>query len=365
MKKSLFLLTAAAVAAISACAPEGAYTINGSSECLNDGDTVYVAQRHGREFVNLDTAIVNAGTFAFTGVKEATEPCYILVPAKQIRQLFFLEGGKMTATVDSTCCKVSGSPSNDVYNEVNPVLDSLWDNMNNAWRGYFAPTTTDEMREEMVKIHDARTLEYAKAAGEATLKNIGNPVGLYYLKEQGFRFEVETLHEIFEAIDTNILAADESLQRMKANNANEYATRVGQKFTDFTAKTPDGVETSLSDYAGKGKYVLVDFWASWCGPCCREMPNVVELYAKYKDTGKFEVVGVSLDDNVDDWKAAIEKLGITWPQMSDLQGWQCAPAKLYGVDGIPHTVLIGPDGEIVARDLREKKLASTLEELIK
>ena len=105
------------------------------------------------------------------------------------------------------------------------------------------------------------------------------------------------------------------------------ATAVGQKFTDFEMQTPEGKTVKLSDYVGKGKVVLVDFWASWCGPCRREMPNLVEAYAKYKNKN-FEIVGVSLDQSADAWKEAIKKLNITWPQMSDLKYWNCEGAQL-------------------------------------
>ena len=120
----------------------------------------------------------------------------------------------------------------------------------------------------------------------------------------------------------------------------------------------------LSDYAGKGKLVLVDFWASWCGPCRREMPNLVELYKQYKNKN-FEIVGVSLDQNGDSWKAAIKQLNITWPQMSDLKYWECEGAQLYAVSSIPHVVLIDGEGTIVARGLHGEELQQKVAELLK
>ena len=119
----------------------------------------------------------------------------------------------------------------------------------------------------------------------------------------------------------------------------------------------------MSDYAGKGKVVLVDFWASWCGPCRQEMPNVVKVYNQYKDKG-FEIVGVSLDQTEEAWKKGIADLGITWPQMSDLKYWQCEAAAIYGVNAIPHTVLIDKDGTIIERNLRGEKLYERIAELL-
>ena len=109
---------------------------------------------------------------------------------------------------------------------------------------------------------------------------------------------------------------------------------------------------------------MIDFWASWCGPCRREMPVVVEAYKNFKAKG-FGIVGVSLDEDLDKWKKAITDLNITWPQMSDLKGWQCEGAKLYGVRGIPATVLVDQEGTIVARDLRGDDLGKKLGELMK
>lgn len=112
------------------------------------------------------------------------------------------------------------------------------------------------------------------------------------------------------------------------------------------------------------KTVLLDFWASWCGPCRREMPNLVEAYKKYRNKG-FEIVGVSLDRDAEAWKNGIEKLDITWPQMSDLKYWDCEGAKLYAVSSIPHTVLIDGEGIILARSLHGEELQEQIAEALK
>ena len=119
----------------------------------------------------------------------------------------------------------------------------------------------------------------------------------------------------------------------------------------------------LSEYVGQGKWVLVDFWASWCGPCKAEMPNVVALYKQYKDKG-FDIVSVSLDSHKDRWVKAIQEWGMPWHHMSDLKGWDCEGAALYAVTAIPHTVLLGPDGTILARNLTGDDLRAKLEELL-
>jgi len=134
----------------------------------------------------------------------------------------------------------------------------------------------------------------------------------------------------------------------------------GGQVPDFTAKTPEGKDMSLSDL--RGKVVLVDFWASWCGPCRKENPHVVKLYEKYKDKG-FEVLGVSLDKDMNRWKQAIEKDGLDWPHISDLKGWKSEPAKLYSVTSIPHTVLLDKEGKLIGRKLRGPQLDAKLKEI--
>jgi peroxiredoxin len=139
-------------------------------------------------------------------------------------------------------------------------------------------------------------------------------------------------------------------------------TAIGQPFPDITLKTPDDQPVSISDYAGKGKYVLLDFWAAWCGPCRNANPRVVELYRRYREKG-FEIVGISLDQSKEAWVKAIKDDNLTWPHMSDLNYWQSAAAKLYSVSSIPHTVLLDKDGKIIAKGLYVDGLATKLAEI--
>ena len=131
-------------------------------------------------------------------------------------------------------------------------------------------------------------------------------------------------------------------------------------------------DLELQDFNGKtiklsslrGKVVLIDFWASWCGPCRRENPNVVKLYNEYKNKG-FEIYGVSLDENGDKWKAAVQNDGLTWIHVSDLKGWQSIAARIYQVSSIPYTVLIDKNGRVLAKELRGAALETKLAEILK
>ena len=138
------------------------------------------------------------------------------------------------------------------------------------------------------------------------------------------------------------------------------ATGINSKFVDLGLPGPQGQTVWVGDYVGQNKLVLIDFWASWCGPCIRELPNVVKAYERFHDKG-LEIVGVSLDKDKARWLAAIEQTGQKWPQMSDLKGWDCAGAQIYGIQSIPANVLIDSQGKIVARDLRGDALLKEVE----
>ena len=139
---------------------------------------------------------------------------------------------------------------------------------------------------------------------------------------------------------------------------------VGKSFLDLEEAAPDGTMHKLSEYVGKGNWVLVDFWASWCGPCRGEMPNVVATYNQYHDKG-FEIVGLSFDKDKDAWVKAIKDWEMPWIHLSDLKYWETVAAGVYSITGIPDNILVDPEGIIVARGLRGDSLEAKLAEIFK
>ena len=243
----------------------------------------------------------------------------------------------------------------------------------NIEKGLAHSPLNDKMAEwgkEMQKIADDTTITEAEGEAryaEGLLKfyqeNKENAIGPW-------AFCNYLMYKDFSEADIDSLLKDAPteyalLKRVeKAKNAARQLTLTaeGMKFTDFEVKAEDGAIQKLSDYVGKGKVTLVDFWASWCGPCRAEIPKLQALKAKYGD--KFDVVGVAVWDNPDDTRKAMRQMEITWPVIIGTQQLN-EPTDLYGIKGIPHIIIFGPDGTILSRGLTGENLAAKLAEVLK
>ena len=195
-------------------------------------------------------------------------------------------------------------------------------------------------------------------------KNKDDEAGLEALKYAYYFFDVDEQEEALSSLGGKI-KDDEFVQTALESIKAKKSTKAGQPFVDFTiVQDPDHAEATtvkLSDYAGKGKYLLVDFWASWCGPCKAEIPNIKAVYEKYAGED-FDVLSVAVWDKPEDTARAAAELGISWNQIVNAQQ---IPTDLYGIEGIPHIILIGPDGIILNRDLRGEGIEANVSRYVK
>lgn len=203
-------------------------------------------------------------------------------------------------------------------------------------------------------------------------ENAGTPVGdHFYMVNRGF-LKSEDIKELSELISDELkekLAIldrrmDEHIAYLDSLRKNaETAIVEGKAYIDISSFTPEGDERSLSDYVGRNKVTMIVFWASWCGPCIKELPFFKSLYQEYRDRG-FEIVGISLDIRKSEWITGISKHEIPWPQLSDIKHWLSPVIAAYNVKAIPYTILIDQGGIIIGKNLKGEELISAIEKAL-
>ena len=364
MKKIVYLF-AAGTMALAACTSEPSYKISGTIEGAADGELVYLQEVKGREMVKLDSAVVTAGAFTFNGRQDVAANRYITyTPAEGKGKMtdFFLENGNIAVTFGEETT-VAGTPNNEIYQAYKKEAGALNKEMRALYGKFKEEGLTEEQKAEIEKQYEELDNKLNDLTFNTIDANITNAVGIHLWPANSYSMDLEQLKGLAAKVPAEFQSNERIANLLKRIEVLEK-TAVGQKFTDFSMPDPEGNIIKLSDEISKNKYTLVDFWASWCGPCRAEMPNVIAAYKEFNKKG-FGIVGVSLDSDAAKWKDAIKTMNMTWTHMSDVKGWQCEGAALYGVNSIPATVLVAQDGTIVARNLRGEAIAEKLKELLK
>ncbi|MCB0408949.1 MAG: AhpC/TSA family protein [Flavobacteriales bacterium] len=343
---------------------EPSYTINATLGGLSY-QKAYLNEFKDGDMQKIDSCDIKDGHFSFSGKMDMPEVRYINFNEGKEMIALFVENSEIAISSNSLnpdSIKINGSAlhtqmegfKNDLksYDEkLKAIVDRYYASVETATEEELKSIEAEYEKEDSVKIHFIE--EYVTKNGTSIVSPY---IVLRYLAGMYELAELENIAtKLSKEIENSVYVKD-----INDRIATLKKTAIGSPAPLFSMNDAEGNPISLESF--KGKYVLVDFWASWCGPCRAENPNVVAAYNKFHEKG-FEIFGVSLDESKDKWIEAIGKDGLTWSHVSDLKGWENEAAKLYGVQGIPFSVLIDKEGIIIAKNLRGEDLHNKLNEL--
>jgi len=365
--KKIMLGSALGLFLFSACNSGGGegYTLKGDLTNLKDS-VLYLARQEGN-MPSFDTLRVKDGKFSFSGKTVTPEFAQIITSDQRSGFPLFLEPGTITISGNADSMSVGkidvkGTPSNDDLHQFMEIQQPFMHTMMAMQSTYMQArmsgdtATTNQIETTMDSIQTVIT-DKMKTFVKDHPKSMVSALALRGMMEN---LDDNDLTALYNGLDTAVQHSTFG-EPIGARLATEKKTAVGQEAPDFTMNDTTGKPVSLSSF--RGKYVLVDFWASWCGPCRAENPNVVKAYDEFKGKN-FTILSVSLDKTKDAWEKAIKDDHLAWNHVSDLQYWDNAAAKLYGVQAIPANFLIDPNGKIVAKDLRGEALQQELGQVL-
>ena len=345
------LILAAATALLCSCGSKNKYVIQGTVQGANE--MVYLFDENENI---LDSAAVKEGAFRLEGIADSAK-MGILSDSHGNDATFvamlILEPGTITVAdkeEGSYRKQATGTPANDANT-------AFADASNALIKEFRDPNTSDERRQ-------ARNEEYDNLGRTVLDQNRNNFFGVMMIQQVGYDLSgQELLDEIAKFPEA--LQQTSELTKLKRTAEQKIKTDIGQPFIDITQPNAAGEQISLKSVVENpaNKYVLLDFWASWCGPCMGEVPHLKKTYDEFHGKG-FEIFGVSFDENRDNWLAAVDQNGMNWIQVSEVQGFDNQAAKDYAIQGIPSNFLIDSNGTIVAKNLRGEALYDKISELL-
>jgi peroxiredoxin len=357
------LLFAAAITAVSA--QPGKYTINGTLEG-SEGVKMLLQKNTGGKMATLVESIVKDGKFVMGGSVEFPEMVFLTSPDTKSRLSFYIENSDITITgslASLADAEVKGSKTQDENKELSALILPISKQYSEIAKEYQAASKggNKALADEKMKQINELSGQVKKIQMEFIQSHPASFVVPTLLRSLAYEMSGTELESAISALDPAV-AKSPVITDLKARVAVMKSVEIGKKAPDFTQNDPNGKPVTLSSLTGKN-ILLIDFWAAWCGPCRAENPNVVKVYNEFKDKG-FDILGVSLDRAAADWTKAIADDKLTWTQVSDIQYWNNAAAKLYGVNSIPASFLLDKNGVIVARNLRGEELYNKVKELV-
>ena len=374
MIKKLMLL--AFIILVASCKNEETkegYVINGSIDKSMDGKTFILRNADTQNSTVADSSVVKDGKVTFTGKVDAPDLYVMSIDGMPGGMPIILENENISIQFykDSLqSSSVTGSHENDIFKVFKDVSDPIRAKNQAMGQEFMAARTAGDtakmktIQEEFQKIVDA-----ANQKNIDIIKKHNDVVTSAAFLENMIKNKAIDITEAQELYDNFTDPVKNSRIGKSINDllVSGKATAIGSVAPNFTAPNPEGNMLTLNDL--KGKVTIIDFWAAWCGPCRRENPNVVKVYEKYHDKG-LEIIGVSLDGNPrqkdakGEWLAAIEKDGLTWHQVSNLQYFNDPVAKQYNIQSIPATFILDAEGKIIAKNLRGPELEAKMAELL-
>lgn len=370
--KKIALIVLVAFAVMS-CKKDG-YEINGTVTGIENGNKAYLETQGDQGAIPLDTAVVEDGKFKFDGkLKDGIELAFVRVETLNGTIPMIIENGTITIEIDKDTIqksKIGGTKQNDFFQAYNEESKIIYKKMSKFQEVNQEKMAAAQQAQDTATVNSLM-VEFGKfqdEMNEQSKKFISkNPTALVSaLLVENFlmrnSLKPEEIKPLYEKLDKSILET-KSGKNVKKMFESLNSVNIGSMAPDFSAPSPDGKVISLKE--SMGKVTLIDFWASWCGPCRQENPNVVAMYNELHEKG-LNIIGVSLDKEGDTeaWKTAIAKDGLTWNHISNLKHWKEPIAEQYNVKSIPATFLLDASGKIVAKDLRGEELKAKVKELL-